>query len=108
MKLEECTKEELMFMIKRITEDSFISHFKVRAILADIEMKRTSKIAQEADRWAELAADYRNQYTEILKKYGHLKVADMPHDAIKKADNCLKQARMCDRKWEECMKRLGD
>ena len=108
MKLEECTKEELMFMIKRITEESFNAHFKVRAILADIEMKRTNKIVQEADRWAELAADYRNQYFLILKKYGHLKVIDMPRDAIQKADNCLKQARMCDRKWEECMRRLGD
>ena len=108
MRLDDCTKEELMSIIRKAFSDSISAMFAIKSALSEIEAKRKNKSFQEAENWVRLAADYRNQYTEILKKYGHLKVIDMPKEALQKADNCLKQARMCDRKWEECMKRLGD
>lgn len=107
MKLKDLSKEELMLILKKITDDSFIAQFKVRAILSEIEMKRTNKMVQEADSWADRAADFRKQYAEVLKPYSHSRLVDIPLHIIRDAERCLKEAEHCDRKWEECMQKLG-
>lgn len=104
MKLEDCTKEELMAVIRKAFSDSVSAMFSIKSALSEIESMRTAKNIQEAEKWAKLARDYRNEYYEILKRYGHTKVVDIPSEAIKKADECLKKARQCDRRYESCMR----
>lgn len=106
MKLEECTKEELMRVIRKAFSDSISAMFAIKSALSEIESERKNKTLQEAEKWWKLSKDYRDEYLAILQKYGHLKVADMPHDAIKKADECLKKARQCDRRYESCIRKV--
>lgn len=106
MKLEECTKEELMMVIRKAFSDSISAMFAIKSALSEIESNRKNKTLQEAENWSKLAADYRSEYLAILNKYGHFKVVDMPPEAIKKADECLKKARQCDRRYESCIMKV--
>lgn len=105
MKLEECTKEELMMVIRKVFSDSVSAMFAVKSALSEVESERKNKTLQEAEKWSKLATDYRNEYFRILQEYGHFKVVDIPTEAIKKADECLKKARQCDRRYESCMRK---
>lgn len=106
MKLQDCTKEELVFIIKRLIGDTFIAQFKIRAILSEMEMKRTNKTLNEADNWAKLASDYRKQHSDVLRPYRNGRLVDVPLHIIKEAERYIKEAELCDRKWSECMRRL--
>lgn len=106
MRIKDCTKEELIFLLGKITEESFSAKFKLMSFLSEIEMKRTNKYVQEADNWAERAADYRRQYAEVLRPYRYCKVNNIPRHIIRDAERCLKEAERCDRRWEECMQKL--
>lgn len=108
MKLEECTKAELMFIIKHMAKSDYISNFKLQTALSELEFKRTEKIIKEADKLNERAAECRKRYAELLKPYSNFRFVDIPIPILQEADRCLKEARKADWKWEECMKRLDD
>lgn len=108
MKLEECTKAELMFIIKHMAKSDYISDFKLQTALSELEFKRTEKIIKEADNWNVIAAECRKRYAELLKPYGNFRFVDIPIPILQEADRCLKDARRADREWGLCMKRLGD
>lgn len=108
MKLEDCSKDELIAIIKKCCEASFISKFKIERCLAEVEYKRNLKTISEADNWNVIAANCRRKYAELLAPYANKKLVDIPLHIIREADQCLKDARRADREWDLCMKRLGD
>lgn len=108
MKLEDCTREELLKIIILISKDSCIFRHKVNSALSELEFSRTNRILREADNWNIIASDCRKRYAALLKPYEHSKLVDVPLHIIKEADQCLKDARRADREWDLCMKRLGD
>lgn len=66
MKLEECTKAELIFIIKRM---SYFDDFHLNTALNDLEYKRVQAKIEEAERQASISEKYRSRYLEIAKKY---------------------------------------
>ena len=108
MKLEDCTKEELLEIIKKGCAASFISEFKVGRFLAELEYKRSLGTIAEAEKYNRAAVEYRQKYTEILAPYKFYRMIDIPRHILQEADQCLKAARRADRNYELCMKRLGD
>lgn len=108
MKLEECTKAELIQIIREIANENYVAKFKVQTALSELEFKRTDKLMREADNWNIIAADCRKRYVELLKPYERFKFVDIPISILQEADQCLKDARRADREWDLLMKRLGD
>lgn len=108
MRIKDCTKEELIFLLKKLTDDSFSAKFKLVSYLSEIEIKRSNKYIREADHWADRAEDFRKQYAEVLKPYRYCKVVDIPIHIIKEAERCLKEAEQCDRLWQECMQNFEE
>ena len=108
MTLNQCTKEELIFIIKRM---AFRSYFKraeeeIEYLLSEVKYERQKKLLKEAENWNTISADCRNKYLEILKPYEGKRVIDVPLEVVKEAEKVLKDAQFADKKWDECMKKL--
>lgn len=103
MTLEKCTKEELIFIIQRLT--IFDKH-GLESALNDVEYQRVRDKIAEAERWAKVASDNRNRYTELLKKYAGKKILDTPIEDLNKMQECLKNAEKADKKYDKLMKEV--
>lgn len=104
MTLKECTKEELIYIINRLTDRQFSSNaYYVEGILIDIEHKRSLKKISEAENWAIISHDARMKYSEFLKKYEGKRLVDIPTDEILKAEELIKTAERADKKYMQLM-----
>lgn len=102
--LKDCTKEELIFIIKRLQFYSLSgdSYYVDRA-LRDVEDERESKRFAEAKRLSSYAAQKRQEYIDLLAPYEGKRILDIPDSVIKKADAAMKAAREADSKWNKLM-----
>ena len=103
MTLKSCTKEELIFIIQRLT--IFDKH-SLESALIDVEYDRVKKKLAEAERWAQVADSCRTKYIEFLKKYEGIKLTDVPIGEIKEAEECLKNAERADKAYDRLMKEV--
>ena len=112
MTLNQCTKEELIFIINRAVGRHCFSEEQRQAeidrYLSDVVYQRQQKILQDAKHWCEIATDCRRQYLDILALYEGKKLIDIPIDVVKKAEMLVKDAQYADRKWEECMRKVDN
>ncbi len=104
MTLKDCTKEELIFIIKRLQFYSFSggSYYVDRA-LRDVEYERESKRLAEAKRLSSHAAQKLQEYIDLLAPYEGKRIIDIPDSVIKKADVAMKAAQAADSKWDKLM-----
>ena len=109
MTLEQCTKKELIEIIRRCvgkhcyTQEQMQS--EIRSLLSGVELRRKQSILKEAENWSEIAHTNRMKYCELLKPYDGMKLIDIPSDVIYEADRLLKDAQYADRKWDELMRK---
>lgn len=103
MRLEDCTKAELISIIHRICgrltpakEDYYIQW-----CLNDIKHQRELTKINQAEEWGKKADEARKQYCEFLKKYEGYKLVDIPLDEVLKAEELLKTAEKADKKFME-------
>lgn len=112
MTLNQCTKEELIFIINSMARRNCFSQEQIQITidrhLSDVVYQRQRKLLTEADNWNKIAADCRQQYLNILAPYDGKKLIDVPMDIIKKADALLKDAQYADRKWDECIRKVDN
>lgn len=109
MTLQDCTKEELIFIINNIFDNYFFidhRHDIIDACLDDVRHQRTLKLLADADIWNKLAADSRRKYFDLLKKYGGEPCVTIPTEVLKRINTHLADARYADRKWDECMRKI--
>ena len=104
MRLEDCTKAELIKVIKRIKSIAPNGEFWVERTLIDLESDRERKKLAEAENWGKIADDARTQYCEFLKKYEGMKLIDIPIDEVKRAQELLEIANRADKKYLELSK----
>lgn len=88
MKLEQYTKTELIQIINKI---SFLDDFKLRNAIRDIEIQRMNKQYDEINKQAEIATSYLQKYAELLKPYEGKKIADIPVEVVKNANEYYKK-----------------
>lgn len=103
--LEECTKEELIFIIKHLT------HFNKDSLnhaLNDVEFQRVKKKLDEAERWSQVSDSCRKRYCEIAKKYAgkNMRVIEVPTEDLIEMNECLENAKKADRKYDKLMKEV--
>jgi uncharacterized protein YPO0396 len=103
MTLKECTREELIFVIKRI---SFFDKSAVERALADVEYERIKKKLASAEEWGKIADNCRTRYVELLKKNEGKKLLDFPIEDIKEMEQCLAQAKKADKQYDKLMKEV--
>ena len=103
MTLKECTREELLFVIKRI---SWFDKSAVERALADVEYERIKKKLASAEEWGKIADNCRARYVELLKKHEGKKLLDFPIEDIKEMEQCLAQAKKADKQYDKLMKEV--
>lgn len=103
MTVKECTKDELIFIIERLTW--FDTHH-LHMILHDLEYERIKKKLAESERWSQIADSCRQKYIEILKKHEGKKVVDIPLSELKKAEQLLKDAEKADKEYTKLIKEV--
>ena len=101
--LKDCTKEELMFIIKRL---SFFDKARLERLLNDVEYERVKKKLAEADRWIQVEDSCRKRYFEIMKKYAGKDPADVPFSDIKEAIEALKDAEKAEKEYNKLMEEV--
>jgi hypothetical protein len=96
VKVKDCTKEELLYIIERL---SWLSDYHLNLILNEIEYNREKKRIEEAQKFADIAYKKRNEALEILKPYVVKPLKDVPAAISKKADALLAEATAAERRW---------
>ena len=102
MTLEQCSKTDLLWIIKRICMYRLGERDLDRA-LADLKYEKEKARIDEADQYAKLADAKRRAYLDQLKPYDGMKWCDIPLSVLDKAAALQKQAEAADRKWAKLM-----
>ena len=92
MKLKDCTKDELIFVIERLQlYNPSQKHFIFRA-LNDVEMWREEKKSDEAKKVSAYAHKKRQEYIDLLAPYEGKRLGDIPTSVLERADAAMKEA----------------
>lgn len=103
MKLKDCTKDELIFVIERLQlYNPSQKHFLFRA-LNDVEMRRKEKKFDEAKRISAYSSQKRQEYIDLLAPYEGKRLGDIPTSVLERADAAMKEAQKADSKWNRIM-----
>ncbi len=103
MTLKDCTKEELIFIIKRLQFYSLSDSYFIDIALRDVEEERENKKLAEAKRLSDYSAQKRQECIDLLAPYEGKRILDIPDSVIKKADSAMKAAQAADKKWNNLM-----
>lgn len=103
MTLAQCTKAELIQIIKKT---NYLSDYRVKCALLDIEGQRTQKRFKESEKYFRKATENLNKYIEILKPYEGKKVIDIPSNIISKAAEYEKAYEKAQKKGEEIVRKV--
>ena len=103
MKLKDCTKEDLIYVIERLQlYNPSQKHFLFRA-LNDVEMRREEKKFDEAKRISAYSSQKRQEYIDLLAPYEGKRLIDIPASVLEKADTAMREAQKADCKWNKIM-----
>lgn len=106
MRLEDCTKAELISIIRRTC--GFFSpinkDYYIEKALDEIKHEREIKQLNKAEEYGKKANEARKQYCEFLKKYEGKKLTDIPPDEVNKAVELLKIADFNDQEYLKLIK----
>ena len=88
MTLKQCTKEELIYIVTR-----FVNKTYIEAILLDIEMKRINKLHNEVTSLTHEAKKADEKSRKLLEPYGNF--MNVPPDVLKKARKLAQYSEEC-------------
>lgn len=102
MTLSDCTKADLLWIIKRI-EYHHLSNGKyaVERALGELALEKRHRRCDEADRIADAAHEKRQQYLALIEPYAGKKLSEIPLPVLRQCDELLKAARVLDTKWNK-------
>lgn len=100
MTLEQCNKEQLIFIINRLLRFYGGAKYHINMALADIEQQPDVKKIEEAEAWADAADKKRQEYVSLLSNEG----SKLTLETIRKANKLIKLADQADKKYIELMK----
>lgn len=106
LQLKDCTKSELLFVIRQLRFHCGSSgEYYLMQALGDVRRQRLEAIYAKASRLSSLSAKKREEYIETLSPYEGMKLKDIPLSVLEEADAAIKEAQEADRKWNALMRR---
>ncbi len=104
MKLEDCTKKELLFIIERLRSHALNSDkYFLKTALLEVEERRENKKIDEADRLLNYSTQKQKEYYDLLTPYEGESILNIPDPVLRKADAAMKEAQEADKKWAKLM-----
>lgn len=104
MTLSECTKADLLWIIKRI-EYRYLSEgeYAVKRALGELALEKQQQIYDEAEKLAEAANQRRQQYIELIEPYVGMRLSEIPLHVLEKGAALIQEAEAFDEKWNKLM-----
>lgn len=102
MTLEQCSKADLLWVIGRMCMYG-LGKRELNRALDDLDYEKEKARINEADKYAKLAHEKRQDYIDLLHPYSGMKLGDIPTSVLKKASELQKQADAADQKWAKLM-----
>jgi len=103
VKLKDCTKEELIFVIERLQFYHLFGDYYIQRALCDVEEERECRRLEEARRLTDVRLQNLQQYSDLLGPYEGKSFADIPQDVLDRAITALERYEAADRKWMRLM-----
>lgn len=104
MKLKDCTKEELIFVIERLQFYGLTAgDYYISRALCDVEERRESQRNEEANRLSKLANEKHLEYLDLIRPYVGQPITSIPEEVIKRADAAQKECDAANLKWFKLM-----
>lgn len=101
-RLADCTKAELIQIIKHLTNGAD-QDLRLARALDYIWYQRTDQRMDRADALAKRADDARRRYIAILAPYEGKQLMDIPTSVLDRAQRLLDEARKTDKEWARLM-----
>lgn len=101
-KLRACTKEDLIWIINRLSIIGDAGYYINRA-LNDLQMEKDTKKFDKADELATLSNNKMLEYIDLISPYKNAPLMSIPRDVLEKADRALKESRSADEEWRKLM-----
>ena len=99
MTLKDCTKEEPIFVVKRLQILGAAGEYFIRRALCDVEDRRERRKHEEMRHLTELSAAKDREYRELLAPYEGQRLVDIPNEVLQKAGEAQNECRAARLKW---------
>ena len=102
MKLTDCTKADLLWLIKRMCQLN-LSERELRIALRDLEFYKEQQRNEKAHQMLKKQQDATTRHVATLQGYGGKPIKDVPMAVLKEADAALAEAKAADKQWRKLM-----
>ena len=102
MKLSDCTKADLLWIIKTICKEE-LSDFRLQCALNDLEREKERKRLDCAEQLLQVSSAASQRYIELLEPYEGMPLTDVPMDVLQQADAALAESRAANAQWAKLM-----
>lgn len=102
MKLSDCTKADLLWIIKTMCKYD-LSDRNLRLALNDLEYEKEQDRLARADQALQTASAASQRYIELLKPYEGMPLLEVPMDVLQQADAALAESRAANAQWAKLM-----
>ena len=103
-RLADCTKAELIQIIKHLTNGAD-QDLRLARALDYIWYQRTDQRMDRADALAKRADDARRRYIALLAPYEGKRLMDIPTSVLDRGQRLLDEARRADKEWARLMRK---
>ena len=97
-RLADCTKAELIQIIKHLTNGAD-QDLRLARALDYIWYQRTTQCMNRADALAKQADEARRRYIALLAPYEGKRLMDIPSSVLERCQRALDEARAADKEW---------
>ena len=107
MKLSDCTKAELLWVIQRAKEHSLgsINGYLDHA-LSDLHWKRAQDRLKRAEAISQEADQVRGRFVELMRPYDGKRYMDITRDVLEAAKTAIQRADKMDREYLKIMREV--
>nr|WP_297274531.1 hypothetical protein [uncultured Agathobaculum sp.] len=102
MNLSDCTKADLLWIIKAMCKYD-LSDLSLQRALNDLEWEKEQDRLARADQALQTASAASQRYIELLKPYEGMPLIEVPMDVLQQADAALAESRAANKQWAKLM-----
>lgn len=102
MNLSDCTKADLLWIIKTMCKYD-LSDLSLQWALNDLEWEKERDRLARADQALQASSAAYQRYMELMAPYDGASLTDVPKDVLQKADAAMAESRAANKQWAKLM-----
>lgn len=102
MKISDCTKADLLWIIKTMCKYD-LSDRNLRLALNDLEYEKEQERFDRAEQLLQVSSAASQRYIELLEPYEGMPLTDVPMDVLQQADAALAESHAANKQWAKLM-----